>query len=48
MLRVVCEGLHWLGGDRAMQASKSAISQARTQPGGEVMQRLAQRVLRQG
>lgn len=48
VLRVVCEGLHWLGGGRAeaVQASKSAISQARTRLGPEVMQRLAERVLR--
>jgi Insertion element 4 transposase N-terminal/Transposase DDE domain len=48
VLRVVCEGLQWLGGDRAeaVQASKSAISQARTRLGAEVMQRLAERVLR--
>jgi hypothetical protein len=48
VLRVVCEGLQWLGGDQAeaVQASKSAISQARTRLGAEVMQRLAERVLR--
>jgi hypothetical protein len=48
VLRVVCEGLHWLGGGQAeaVQASKSAISQARSRLGPEVMQRLAQRVLR--
>lgn len=48
VLRVVCEGLHWLGGgsSQPMEASKSAISQARTRLGPEVMQRLAQRVLR--
>lgn len=48
VLRVVCEGLQWLGGGQvdAVQASKSAISQARTRLGPEVMQRLAQRVLR--
>ena len=35
VLRVVCEGLHWLGGGEAgaVQASKSAISQARTRLG---------------
>jgi hypothetical protein len=46
VLRVVCEGLQWLGGGRgeAVQASKSAISQARTRLGCEAMQRLAQRV----
>jgi Insertion element 4 transposase N-terminal/Transposase DDE domain len=48
VLRVVCEGLQWLGGGEAeaVQASKSAISQARTRLGPEVMQRLARRVLR--
>lgn len=48
VLRVVCEGLQWLGGGeaRAVQASKSAISQARTRLGAQVMQRLAERVLR--
>lgn len=48
VLRVVCEGLQWLGDgeSEAVQASKSAISQARTRLGPEVMQRLAQRVLR--
>jgi hypothetical protein len=48
VLRVVCEGLQWLGGGEteAVQASKSAISQARTRLGAEVMQRLAERVLR--
>jgi hypothetical protein len=48
VLRVVCEGLHWLGDGQAeaVQASKSAISQARTRLGPEVMRRLAQRVLR--
>jgi hypothetical protein len=48
VLRVVCEGLHWLGDGRAgaVQASKSAISQARTRLGSLVMQRLAERVLR--
>ncbi|HEY1392168.1 MAG TPA: IS4 family transposase [Methylibium sp.] len=48
VLRVVCEGLQWLGGGRgqAVQASKSAISQARTRLGPQVMQRLAQAVLR--
>lgn len=48
VLRVVCEGLHWLGGGatEAVQASKSAISQARSRLGPEVMRRLAQRVLR--
>ena len=48
VLRVVCEGLQWLGAGQAeaVQASKSAISQARSRLGPEVMQRLAQRVLR--
>ncbi|MCC6633677.1 MAG: IS4 family transposase, partial [Gammaproteobacteria bacterium] len=48
VLRVVCEGLQWLGDGEsaAVPASKSAISQARTRLGPEVMQRLAQRVLR--
>ena len=48
VLRVVCEALQWLGGDeaKAVQASKSAISQARSRLGAEVMQRLAERVLR--
>ena len=48
VLRVVCEGLQWLGGGEAgaLQASKSAISQARTRLGSDVMRRLAQRVLR--
>ena len=48
VLRVVCEGLQWLGGGEAaaVQASKSAISQARTRLGSDVMRRLACRVLR--
>lgn len=48
VLRVVCEGLQWLGGGRgeAVQASKSAISQARTRLGPQVMRILAQRVMR--
>jgi len=48
VLRVVCEGLQWLGGGsaNAVQASKSAISQARTRLGSDVLHRLAQRVLR--
>lgn len=47
VLRVVCEGLHWLDGEQTagVQASKSAISQARTRLGPEVMQELARRVL---
>ena len=42
VLRVVCEGLQWLGGGQAdaVQASKSAISQARTRLGPEVMRRI--------
>lgn len=48
VLRVVCEGLQWLSGGEAgaMQASKAAISQARTRLGPEVMRQLADRVLR--
>ena len=48
VLRVVCEGLQWLGGAQAgaVQVSKSAISQARTRLGSEVMEQLAERVLR--
>lgn len=48
VLRVVCEGLQWLGGGEAgaVQASKSAISQARSRLGPEVMRQLADRVLR--
>ena len=48
VLRVVCEGLQWLSGGEAeaVQASKSAISQARSRLGAEVMHRLADRVLR--
>jgi Insertion element 4 transposase N-terminal/Transposase DDE domain len=48
VLRVVCEGLQWLGGGDAgaVQASKSAISQARTRLGPQVMRQLAERVLR--
>jgi len=47
VLRVVCEGLHWLseGESTAVQASKSAISQARTRLGPEVMKQIADRVL---
>lgn len=39
VLRVVCGGLQWLGGGQAgaVQASKSAISQARTRLGPQVM-----------
>lgn len=48
VLRVVCEGLQWLGDGRAqaVQASKSAISQARSRLGPQVMRELARRVLR--
>jgi len=49
VLRVVCEGLQWLGGGapaQALEASKSAISQARSRLGAQVMQQLAERVLR--
>ncbi len=48
VLRVVCEGLQWLGGAEAgaVRASKSAISQTRTRLGAEVMRQLAERVLR--
>jgi len=48
VLRVVCEGLQWLGDGQAgaVQASKSAISQARTRLGSQVMRQLAERVLR--
>lgn len=46
VLRVVCEGLHWLGrDDGGVRASKSAISQARTRLGADAMERLAERVL---
>ena len=47
VLRVVCEGLQWLSGGKSgvVQASKSAISQARTRLGPEVMKQLANRVL---
>jgi len=42
VLRVVCEGLRWLGGTAGapVQASKAAISQARTRLGAQVMQQL--------
>lgn len=48
VLRVVCQGLQWLGGGQgaAVQASKSAISQARTRLGSQAMRQIAQRVLR--
>ena len=47
VLRVVCEGLQWLGKGQApaVQASKAAISQARSRLGAEVMEQLAERVL---
>jgi hypothetical protein len=47
VLRVVCEGLQWLSGGEvgAVQASKSAISQARTRLGSKAMRQLAERVL---
>lgn len=46
VLRVVCEGLHWLGrDDGGVQATKSAISQARTRLGADAMRHLAERVL---
>lgn len=47
VLRVVCQGLEWLGGGEAeaVQASKSAISQARTRLGPQTMRLLADRVL---
>ena len=48
VLRVVCEGLQWLSGGEAgaVRASRSAISQARTRLGPQVMRQLADRVLR--
>ena len=48
VLRVVCEGLNWLGQAEtgAVQASKSAISQACTRLGSQAMRQLAERVLR--
>ena len=43
---MVCEGLRWLGTDLPpVQASKSALSQARTRLGPDVMRLLAERVL---
>lgn len=45
VLRVVCEGINWLGG-KVSCAGKSAISQARSRLGPEVMESLAERVLR--
>ncbi len=48
VLRVVCESLQWLGGGEAgaVQASKSAITQARARLGAQVMRQLAERLLR--
>jgi len=49
VLRVVCEGLHWLsrrGDSPATLPSKSAISQARSRLGWQVMRDLGDRVLR--
>ena len=48
VLRVVCQGLEWLsrGEATAPQVSKSAISQARSRLGSEVMRDLADRVMR--
>ncbi|MGH9486102.1 MAG: IS4 family transposase [Terriglobales bacterium] len=48
VLRVVCQGLQWLGGGQAapVQASKSGISQARTRLGAETLRQLADQVLR--
>ncbi|MHB1678860.1 MAG: transposase domain-containing protein, partial [Sulfuriferula sp.] len=48
VLRVVCEGLQCLSDGKAdaVQASKSALSQARTRLDSKVMFELAQRVLR--
>lgn len=47
VLRIVCEGLNWLGrgSNASIQASKSALSQARTRLGADTMRRLADRVL---
>lgn len=47
VLRVVSEGIRWLGGPGSpnVEAGKSAISQARSRLGAEVMRRLADRVL---
>ena len=41
VLRVVCEGLHWLGRSNqvGVRASKSAISQARIRLGADVMRK---------
>lgn len=47
VLRVVCQSLQWLsGGSHAFEASKAAISQARTRLGAQAMRRIAERVLR--
>ena len=47
VLRVVCEGLHWLSGGEVepVRVSTPGISQARTRLGSEVMRQLADRVL---
>lgn len=49
VLRVVCEGMNWLrlskGQPAVTGATKSAISQARTRLGAQVMRELAERVL---
>lgn len=48
VLRVVCEGVNWLcgAGEKVVCAGKSAISQARSRLGSEVMECLAGQVLR--
>jgi len=48
VLRVICEGLNWLGaiGGKVACAGKAAISQARSRLGWEVMSQLAEQVLR--
>lgn len=48
VLRVVCEGINWLGGlgEKVACAGKSAISQARSRLGSEVMESLAGQILR--
>lgn len=49
VLRVVCEGLHWLSGGgevEPVRVSTPGLSQARTRLGSEVMRHLAARVLR--
>jgi hypothetical protein len=47
VFRIICEALSWMDGDRRKtpSISKSAISQARTRLGSEVMRILADRVL---